>query len=169
VVARYPKSEPAKIDEAAEREAETLMALTNACRNLRSEMNLSPGERVPMLVEGDQARLAPLFPYLQFLGRLSEATVMPQLPDLDSPVAVVGDTRLMLKIEIDVAAEVARLEKEAARLKGEVTKAEAKLGNKSFVERAPAAVVVQERERLANFQSTLERVLAQLERLKAKA
>ena len=169
VVARYPKSEPAKIDEAAEREAETLMALTNACRNLRSEMNLSPGERVPVLVEGDQGRLAPLFPYLQFLGRLSEATVVAQLPDLDSPVAVVGDTRLMLKIEIDVAAEVARLEKEAARLKGEVIKAEAKLGNKSFVERAPAAVVAQERERLASFQSTLEKVLAQLERLKAKA
>ncbi len=169
VVARYPKSEPAKIDEAAEREADTLMALTNACRNLRSEMNLSPGERVPVLVEGDQGRLAPLFPYLQFLGRLSEATVVAQLPDLDSPVAVVGDTRLMLKIEIDVAAEVARLEKEAARLKGEVVKAEAKLGNKSFVERAPAAVVAQERERLASFQSTLEKVLAQLERLKAKA
>jgi valyl-tRNA synthetase len=75
----------------------------------------------------------------------------------------------MLKIEIDLAAEVARLEKEAARLKGEVAKAEAKLANTSFVERAPAAVVAQERERLANFQSTLEKVLAQLERLKAKA
>jgi len=169
VIAPYPKSEPAKIDEAAEREAETLMALTNACRNLRSEMSLSPGERVPLLAEGNEAQLAPLFPYLQFLGRLSEATVVAQLPDLDAPVAVVGNARLMLKIEIDVAAEVARLEKEAARLKGEVTKAEAKLGNKSFVERAPAAVVAQERERLANFQSTLEKVLAQLERLKAKA
>ena len=125
------------------------MALTNACRNLRSEMSLSPGERVPLLAEGDAAALAPLFPYLQFLGRLSEATVVPQLPDLDSPVAVVGDYRLMLKIEIDLAAELARLEKEAARLKGEVAKAEAKLANASFVERAPAAVVAQERERLA--------------------
>jgi valyl-tRNA synthetase len=168
VIARYPKSEAAKIDEAAEREADTLMALTNAVRNLRSEMNLSPGERVPLLVEGDAARLAPLFPHLQFLARLSEATVVPKLPDLDAPVAVVGDTRLMLKIEIDVGAEIARLDKEAARLKGEVGKAEAKLANKSFVERAPAPVVAQERERLANFQSTLEKVAEQLERLKAK-
>jgi valyl-tRNA synthetase len=169
VVAPYPKSEPAKIDDGAEREAETLMALTNACRNLRSEMNLSPGERVPLFAEGNEAELAPLFPYLQFLGRLSEATVVSRLPDLDSPVAVVGDSRLMLKIEIDLAAEVARLEKEATRLKGEVAKAEAKLANKSFVERAPAAVVAQERDRLANFQSTLEKVLEQLERLRAKA
>src|SRR5207342_1108520 len=52
VIAPYPNPEPAKIDEAAEREVETLMALTNACRNLRSEMNLSPGERVPLLAEG---------------------------------------------------------------------------------------------------------------------
>jgi valyl-tRNA synthetase len=100
-------------------------------------MNLSPGERVPLLAEGNEAELAPLFPYLQFLGRLSEASVVPRLPDLDSPVAGVGNSRLMLKIEIDLAAEVARLEKEAARLKGEVAKADAKLANKSFVERAP--------------------------------
>ena len=169
VIAPYPRAEPARIDEAAEREVDTLITLTNSIRNLRSEMNLSPGERVPLLAEGDPARLAPLFPYLQFLGRLSEATVVPQLPDLDSPVAVVGDTRLMLKIEIDVPAEVARLEKDAARLDGEVAKAETKLANRSFVERAPAAVVAQERERLASFRATLEKVLAQLERLKAKA
>jgi valyl-tRNA synthetase len=169
VTAPYPQAEAAKIDDAAEREAETLMALTNAVRNLRAEMNLSPGERVPLLVEGDRARLAPLFPYVQFLGRLSEATVVARLPDLDAPVQVVGDARLMLKVEIDVAAEVARLEKEATRLTNEATKAEAKLANRSFVERAPAAVVAQERERLANFRATLEKVRTQLERLKAKA
>jgi valyl-tRNA synthetase len=169
VIAPYPKAEPAKIDEAAERGADTLMALTNAVRNLRSEMGLSPGERVPLLVEGDAAQLAPLFPYVQFLGRLSEATVVAPLPDLDAPVQVVGAARLMLKVEVDVAAEVARLEKEAARLANEVAKAEAKLANQSFVERAPPAVVAQERERLANFKSTLDKVLAQLERLKAKA
>jgi valyl-tRNA synthetase len=169
VIAPYPKSEPAKIDAAAEVQAAALMALTDASRNLRGEMNLGPGERVPLLAEGDPAVLAPMFPYLQFLARLSEATVVPRLPDLDAPVQVVGDARLMLKIEVDVAAEVARLEKEVARLKGEIAKAEAKLANPSFVERAPAKVVAQERERLAGFRATLEKVAAQLNRLKGKA
>jgi valyl-tRNA synthetase len=169
MIAPYPKSEPVKIDEAAEAQAALLMELTNACRNLRGELNIGPDKRVPLLVEGDRAKLAPFFPYMQFLGRLSDASVVTHLPDLDAPVQVVGDTRLMFKIEIDVAAEVTRFEKEVARYKSEIVKAEGKLANASFVERAPAAVVAQERERLAGFKATLEKLQAQLERLKAKA
>jgi len=169
MIAPYPKSDPAKIDAAADAEAALLMALTNACRNLRGEMGLAPGERVPLLAEGDPARLTPLFPYMQFLARLASATVVPHLPELDAPVAVAGDVRLMLKVEVDLAAEVTRLEKESARLSGEIARSEAKLANASFVERAPAAVVAQERERLAGFKATREKLRVQLDRLKAKA
>jgi valyl-tRNA synthetase len=165
-VAPYPKSESSKIDEDAEAHATRLKALTNACRNLRGEMQLPPGERVPLLAEGDPAQLAPLFPYMQFLARLSDATVVSKLPEIDAPVEVVGNTRLMLKIEIDVAAEIARLEKEAARVTNEIAKSETKLANASFVDRAPAAVVAQERERLAGFRPTLEKIQAQLKKLR---
>jgi valyl-tRNA synthetase len=167
-VAPYPRSEPAKIDAAAEREAALLKELVNACRNLRGEMDIAPGQRVPLFAEGDRDTLAPHFPYMRFLARLSEAQAVDALPDADAPVQVVGSARLMLHIEIDVAAETARLDKEAARLKGEVAKARGKLGNASFVERAPANVVAQERERLAGFEATLDKIEAQLARLRRK-
>ena len=84
-----------------------------------------------------------------------------------APIKVVDGLRLMLKIEVDVAAERERLGKEAERLENEIRKAEVKLGNASFVERAPAAVVAQEKERLAGFGATLAKVREQLGRLPA--
>jgi valyl-tRNA synthetase len=84
-----------------------------------------------------------------------------------APVQVVGEARLMLHVEIDVAAEQARLDKEIARLEGEIAKANGKLSNASFVERAPAAVVEQEKARLAQFGETLSKVREQRAKLAA--
>jgi valyl-tRNA synthetase len=165
-LAPYPKSQPERIDTAAEAAMTRLKALIDACRNLRGEMNIGPQTRVPLLAQGDRAELEASFPYMLNLARISEAAHVAQLPDLDAPVAVVGDARLMLKVEIDVAAERARLEKEIARLEGEIAKSTAKLGNASFVDRAPAAVVEQERKRLADFTATLEKLRQQLGKLK---
>jgi valyl-tRNA synthetase len=78
---------------------------------------------------------------------------------------VQGDTRLALHVEIDVEAEKARLSKEVLRLEGEIAKAQGKLSNESFVARAPAAVVDQEKARVADFTATVERIKAQLSRL----
>jgi valyl-tRNA synthetase len=104
-------------------------------------------------------------PYLVALARLSDAQVVATLPDADAPVAVTGSGKIMLHVEVDRGAERERLAKEAARLDVEITKAETKLGNASFVERAPIAVVQQERQRLADFRAKLEEVRAQLARL----
>ena len=84
-----------------------------------------------------------------------------------APVAVVGEAKLCLFMEVDVAAEKLRLGKEATRLENEINKANAKLGNEAFVAKAPAAVLEQERKRVADFSATLSKVKDQLARLGA--
>jgi valyl-tRNA synthetase len=160
----YPVADLSRCDADADAWVATLKLLVTACRSLRGEMNISPAQKVPLVGVGDAA-LKDYAPYLAALGKLSEVTVAASLPDSDAPVQIVGDFRLMLKIEIDVAAEKERLGKELARIEGEIAKAEKKLATESFVARAPAAVVAQERERLASFKSLEEKLAAQHGRL----
>lgn len=172
MVQAYPVAEPKKLDEASEQWAAELKAVVDACRNLRGEMNLSPATKVPLLAAGDAAKLRAFAPYVQALARLSEVRVLPDEAALDAdahgaPIAIVGDNKLVLKVEIDVAAERERLSKEIARLEGEIAKCNAKLGNEAFVAKAPPAVVEQEQKRLAEFQNTLTKLGAQLARLPA--
>lgn len=165
-VQSYPEPDASLASESAELAFESLKSEIEAIRALRSEMQLSPAQRVPLFAEGEQALLQAHAPYLAFMGKLSEVQIVDALPqDQGAPVQVVGDTRLMLKVEIDVEAELARLDKEIARLDGEIAKANGKLSNPSFVERAPTQVVEQEKQRVANFSQTLENVRQQRTRL----
>ncbi|MBC6963045.1 MAG: valine--tRNA ligase, partial [Nitrosomonas sp.] len=162
----YPQADPARMDEHAAADIQLLKEIVNACRTLRGEMKLSPAERVPLLIEGDPSRLADFSPYLLALAKLSEVTILPdRLPDTDAPVAITGEFRLMLKIEVDVAAERERLNKEMQRLTLEIGKARTKLDNPDFLQRAPEKVVLQEKERLAMFSATLEKLDQQLHKL----
>ncbi len=165
MLAPYPKSQPGKIDEAAERQVELEKEIVNAIRNLRSEMKISPATRVPAICAGPQA--LPVLSSIIALARLSELKFVSEeeLNATDAPLKVVGETKLKLKVEIDIAAEQARLGKEIARLEGEIPKVHAKLGNASFVDRAPAKVVEQERARLAGFEATLGKLRQQLDKL----
>jgi valyl-tRNA synthetase len=171
--APYPKTQLDRIDAKADAWMAQLKSTVAAVRALRAEMNLPPGQRVPLLVHGD-GFAAQAAPVLQALARLSEVqTITDEAAFAQAtavaPVTVVGPARLALRVEIDVAQESERLAREIARLEAEVTKAQARLGNESFVARAPAAVVEQERARLADFAASLERLQAQLSRLKALA
>jgi valyl-tRNA synthetase len=171
VTAAYPKAQLDKVDPEADAWVAKLKAVVGTCRALRSEMNLAPGARVPLYVIGDAAFIQQATPVLTALARLSEVKQF----DTDAAfaqatsnaaVAVQGESRLALFVEVDVAAETERLGKEIARLQGEVTKATAKLGNESFVARAPAQVVAQERQRIADFTATVARLQDQLARLR---
>ena len=166
VLQPYPIAEMSRIDDAAEAWVAELKELTNAVRTLRSEMNLSPAERVPLVIEGDTAKLNGFAAYLKALGKLSDVTfAQSSLDQAGAPIAVVSNAKLMLKIEIDVVAERARLAKEIARLETEIAKGNGKLDNANFVERAPAQVVAQEKTRLADFGNKLQTLQTQLKHL----
>jgi valyl-tRNA synthetase len=162
----YPKAQPDKLDDASEAWVAQLKQMVDACRSLRGEMSISPAARVPLIAAGDAEQLNAYAPYLKALAKLEDVAVMAELPEADAPVMLVNDFKLMLKVEIDVAAEKERLGKEIARLQGEITKANGKLNNESFVARAPAAVVEQEKARVAEFSASLEKLTAQLAKLK---
>ena len=170
VQAAYPKAQLERVDSEADAWVAKLKAVVGSCRALRSEMSLSPGERVPLYVVGDDAFVRQATPLLQSLGRLSEVTLFESDAAFaestrDAPVAEAGATRIALHVKIDLDAERARLGKEIERIEGDIGRAHAKLGNQSFVARAPAAVVDQEKKRLADFTAAASRLRDQLNRL----
>ena len=173
-VARYPEAQPEKIDEAAIAYVGRIKQMIDACRTLRGEMGVSPAQRLPLLAVASSADEAQFLrtnaAVLQNLAKLSEVKVFDDEAAWAeaaqaAPVCVVGEARLALFVEIDVAAEKARLSKEALRLEGEIAKANAKLGNEAFVAKAPPAVIDQEKKRVADFGATLARIREQLARL----
>ena len=169
-IAAYPVSQPERIDEAAEAHVVKLKGLIDACRTLKAELKVPNDKRLPLFVLGDTDFMNSAAPVLQALAKLSEVKVFADEASWAAaaqaaPVAVVGEARMCLFMEIDVAAEKTRLSKEIARLEGEIIKANAKLGNEAFVAKAPPAVIDQEKKRVADFGATLEKMREQLARL----
>ena len=171
-IAAYPVSQPERIDAPAEAHVAKLKTLVDACRNLRGEMNVSPATKLPLYVLGDSEFMKAAGPVLQALAKLNEVKVFDSEADWTkaaaaAPVAVVGEARLCLFMEVDVAAEKIRLGKEVTRLESEIGKANGKLSNEAFVAKAPPAVIDQERKRVADFEANLSKMKAQLLQLDA--
>ncbi|MEY4730426.1 MAG: valine--tRNA ligase [Pseudomonadota bacterium] len=161
----FPVAQLEKIDTIAEERITQLKELVDACRNLRGEMNLSPSTKVPLFATGDAVTLTNFLPYIESLAKLSGSQIVNELPNDDAPVAIAGNFKLMLKVEINKAAERQRLQKEITRHDIQINQAQSKLGNAGFVDRAPPAVVAQEKERLENLISTLEKLRIQIGKL----
>ena len=169
-IAAYPVAQSANIHPESEAYVARLKAVVDACRNLRGEMNVSPGTRLPAYVFGDAAFMRQAAPVLQALAKLSEVKVFDDevswaAAAKAAPVSVVGEARLCLYMEIDAAAQRTRLGKEATRLEGELAKANGKLSNQAFVAKAPPAVIEQERKRIAEFTATVAKLRDQMKRL----
>jgi valyl-tRNA synthetase len=169
-IARYPESQPGKIDEAAIAHVGKLKQLVDVCRNLRGEMNVSPATRLPLYAVGDADFMRVSAQLLKSLAKLSDVQIFDteaawSAAAQAAPVAVAGECKICLHMEVDKVAETARLTKELARLDGELAKAQAKLANEAFVAKAPPAVINQERQRMADFSALRDKFAAQLQRL----
>ncbi|MBA3598099.1 MAG: valine--tRNA ligase [Methylibium sp.] len=168
--APYPQAELQRVDARADAWVGRLKQAVGACRALRSEMSLSPAARVPLLTCGDAAFIEQAAPLIKTLAKLSEVRVLSSEADFAqasaaAAVVVLGELRMALHVEIDVAAERERLDKEMLRLEAEIVRALAKLGNAGFIARAPEVVVAQERARLTDFSATLQRLREQRARV----
>ncbi len=172
MVQAYPLSEPARIDAQADAQTAALKRLVDAARNMRSERNLAPAARVPMLITPPRPQIDLFAPYLMALARLESVQAVEDLADCapagPAPVAVVDDYRFVLSIAVDTQAERARLDKEVARLEAEIAKAQVNLARPSFLENAPAVIVEQMRERLRQHSAKLDKMREESARLGAK-
>ncbi len=161
----YPEYREKKIDPEAISTIDLLKTMVNECRRLRSEMNISPADKIPLAITGNLEVIKSYIPYLKALAKLSDIEILHELEEKEAPVSIIGDYKLMLKIEIDVEAEQGRLQKEIEKLDNEIKKCEAKLGNSSFIDKAPKQVVDQEKERLNGFNLSKQKFQAQLEKI----
>ena len=165
MLAAYPKADPEKIVQAAFDQMAQLQDLVGAVRNLRGEMGIAPNVKAPLFVEGSVPEA--LLKYLPALTRLTEAKTVDRLPESeDAPVAVCNGARLMLKVEIDKAAETARLSKEAEKLQKALDKLNAKLSKPGYTEKAPAHLVEKDKADLAELEDKMAKVQNQLAKLK---
>ncbi|MDO4657720.1 valine--tRNA ligase [Kingella sp. (in: b-proteobacteria)] len=164
MLAAYPEADPEKIVQAAFDQMAQLQDLVGAVRNLRGEMGIAPNVKAPLFVEGSVPEA--LLKYLPALTRLTEAKTVDRLPENeDAPVAVCNGARLMLKVEIDKAAETARLSKEAEKLQKALDKLNAKLGKPGYVGKAPAHLVEKDKAELAELEEKMAKVQSALAKL----
>ena len=167
MLAAYPQADKEQIVQTAFDKMAALKDLVEEVRKLRGEMGIAPNVKAPLFVEGS-AELEGLLKYLPSLTRLTEAKLVDNLPEAeDAPVAVCNGARLMLKVEIDKAAETARLSKEAEKLQKALDKLNAKLSKPGYTEKAPAHLVEKDKAELAELMDKIGKVEGQLAKLKA--
>jgi valyl-tRNA synthetase len=166
MLAPYPRCQPEKIDEAAEREIAIAKSVVNAGRNLRSDLSAQSQYSVSSSFSITGKPSAATTSAFSALVRQSDLKEVEHLPDSGSSVDVSGQHRLMLHIEIDPVTERARLQREISRVEGEMAKETAKLAKTGFVERAPPVVVAEVRARVAAHEAMLGKLKAQVDKLK---
>jgi valyl-tRNA synthetase len=159
-------------DADADEEIGWIVKLVSEVRSVRSEMNVPPGAKVPLaLVGAGKATRARADHHEDTIKRLARIDTIsfPKAPPKGSAQMVLGDTTAALPLAgiIDMAVEQARLERETEKARAEIRKVDAKLGNESFLAKAPPEVVEENRERKAEFEALIAKLQAALKRVEA--
>ncbi len=168
----YPRANLERQDAAAEAELAWVMHFILGIRQIRGEMDISPGKPLPVLLEQsskeDRERAARNAHLLQRVGRVESVTALDDGEEAPAAAtALLGEMRLLVPMKgmIDVAAEQARLQKQRQRLENDLGRCRSKLNNANFVNNAPSEVVTKEQERADDFERQLSQLAEQLERL----
>ncbi len=173
VVAPWPEAQPNLVDEAARQEMDQVMGVIRAVRNLRSEMNIPPGQKSAIIVRAPEKERELLSQERAIMERLSWAEPV-EIRDLQEEkpskalTALVGSIEVYLPLEgvVDFNQELARLEKNIQELEKDLEKVSAKLVNNNFLERAPEEVVEKERSKEQELKIQRDKLTARLEELK---
>ena len=164
---KFPTLREEKIDDNSIEWVSTLKKLIDNVRSLRSEMNISPANKIPLALSGNKKELEEYLPYLIGLAKLSDAEITSDLPNKDAPVAIINEYKVMLNIEVDKEAEAIRLKKEIDKIDIDLNKAGIKLSNENFVSKAPKEIIKQEKERLSKFSEHKDKLVQQLKKLQS--
>jgi valyl-tRNA synthetase len=171
-----PWPETMTIDEEAVADAEWLKAIISAIRSARTELNLAPGKPMPLMVQlGEAEDHKRLEHFAELIRRLARIEAIDRVPDDrdsgDCAVALAGNLRLLIPLAglVDIGEELARINKQLERERKGLEQVQKKLANERFVENAPAEVVDKERQRLADHQTTVAELEAQVEKLERLA
>ena len=174
MLAPWPQASAFALDAAAEQDLGWLMRVVLGVRQIRGEMDISPARKLPLLLHNattiDRELVQRHQATLMRLAGIEAPQVLPTESKLPpAAVAIVGNLTLLVPMAglIDPAAERARLDKRMRKTREEIARAQAKLANDNFVRSAPESVVVQERERLADFERTLAGLARQLDQVRA--
>lgn len=168
----FPESTDMPTNDTAEAQTEWLKAVITGIRTIRGEANIKPSQEIPLLLQGGEAKDRDNATQAEnMLARLANVTSIEWLGDDAEPplnaLSLVGELKVMVPLAglIDLEAERARIGKEVGKAQQELEKIEKKLGNESFVAKAPEAVVAKERNRAAELKGTLETLEGQLQAL----
>ncbi|MSP41775.1 MAG: valine--tRNA ligase [Alphaproteobacteria bacterium] len=175
MLAHWPHDLDRLIDPAADQEMDWVVRLISAVRSVRAELNVPAGAKIPLLIkdanEESLNRLEAHEDVIIRLARLASITRTASKPPEGAVQEVLGEATLILPLAdvINLTAERLRLQKSLDRLNAEISKAEGKLANAGFVDRAPAHVIETERERLAEQQGVRARLRDAVARLTTAA